>query len=110
MGGVSRDDLLVAVVDEDIGVFPHPPTLLLLKRCQVTRLRQGAGRFPYLGDDLLSGCLILPNGYTRQGDDEESRRQNDEDFAVFHTHPPSHDWRIGRQFFGFFESGSYGLS
>src|SRR5713101_3929955 len=102
--GVGHDDHLVAVVDEDIAVFPHPRTLLLVKRRDVTRLRQGDGRFPYFGDDLLSGGLVRPHGDTGQGNDEESHGQKHEDLAVFHTHPPSHDWRIGRQFF---VKGSY---
>src|SRR2546427_3401141 len=93
LDGVSRDDLLVAVHHEDIGVLPHPRTLLLVKRCQVTRLRQSAGRFPYLCDDLLSCCLVLPHG---DGGDKRSRRQNNEDLAVLHTLSPfAHPTSLG---------------
>src|SRR6266480_530377 len=89
LDGVSHYNLLVAVLDEHIGFFRHPRTLLLVKLRQVTRLRQGASRFLYLGDDLLSGCLVLAHGDIGQGNDQESHCQNDEDFAVFHAHAPS---------------------
>src|SRR2546427_1159358 len=66
-------------------VLPHPRTLLLLERRQVTRLRQGAGRLSDLGDDLLRCCLVLP---CRDGGDKRSHRQNNEDLAVLHTRSP----------------------
>src|SRR3989441_4347528 len=80
---VSHNNLLVAVHDEDIGVFPHPWTLLLVKRGQVVRPRQCAGCFPYLRDDFPGGCLVLPHGDAGQGNDRKSRH-NDKDTAVSH--------------------------
>src|SRR5208282_2147118 len=87
MHGVSRHDLLIAVLDKDIGVFPHPRTLLLVKLCHVTRLRQGAGRFPYFCDDLLSGCMVLPNGDRAQGGAKDSHRSGGENLAALHMGP-----------------------
>src|SRR5437667_1684624 len=88
LDGVSRDHFLVAVHDEDIGVLPHPRSLLLVKRGQVTFLRQAAVRLSDLGDDFPSRCLVLPDDDVGQGDDEKSHRQHNEDLAVLHSRSP----------------------
>src|ERR1700680_5011183 len=86
---MSRYQFLSTVLDEDIAVLPHPRTLLLVEPCHVPGLREGAGRFLYLGDNFLAGCLVLRYSDTRQGDHEKCCHQNDKDFVLFHSHAPS---------------------